>query len=94
MTRRSVFEDLGGFDERFRVAYGDIDYCLRARERGYLIVYTPYALLYHYESATRGADHPPEDEKLARERWGHLIDPYYNYALDAVLKPWVSRFLT
>jgi GT2 family glycosyltransferase len=91
MTRRSVFEELGGFDERFRVAYGDVDYCLRARDRGYLIVYTPYALLYHHESASRGKDSPLEDEELARQRWGHLIDPYYNYALDEVLKPWVSR---
>ena len=91
MTRRSIFEELGGFDEGFRVAYGDVDYCLRARESSYLVVYTPYALLYHYESASRRTDSPPEDEKLARQRWGHLIDPYYNYALDEVLKPWVSR---
>lgn len=89
MSRRSVFEELGGFDERFRVAYGDVDYCLRARDRGYLVVYTPYALLYHYQSASRGPEHPPEDERLARRRWGHLTDPYYNYALDEVLKPWV-----
>jgi O-antigen biosynthesis protein len=89
LTRRSVFAELNGFDESFRVAYGDVDYCLRARERGYLVVYTPYAALYHHESASRGDNHPPEDEKLARRRWGGLTDPYYNYAFDDVLQPWV-----
>jgi GT2 family glycosyltransferase len=89
MTRRSVFNELRGFDESFRVAYGDVDYCLRARQRGYLVVYTPYALLYHHESASRGNNHPPEDEIRARKRWGHLTDPYYSDALDEVLEPWV-----
>jgi O-antigen biosynthesis protein len=89
ITRRSVFAELKGFDESFRVAYGDVDYCLRARERDYLVVYTPYAALYHHESASRGDNHPPEDEKLARRRWGGLTDPYYNYAFDDVLQPWV-----
>ena len=89
LTRRSVFDELGGFDEAFRVAYGDVDYCLRARERGYLVVYTPYAALYHHESATRGNNHPPEDETLARKRWGQLVDPYYSPALDEVLQPFV-----
>jgi GT2 family glycosyltransferase len=89
LTRRSVFVELGAFDESFRVAYGDVDYCLRARERGYLIVYTPYAALYHHESATRGSNNPPDDELLARLRWGGLTDPYYNYAFDDVLRPWV-----
>jgi GT2 family glycosyltransferase len=89
LTRRSVFDQLGGFDESFRVAYGDVDYCLRARECGYMVVYTPYAELYHHESASRGSTNPPEDEKLARQRWGRLTDPYYNYAFDEVLQPWV-----
>ena len=89
MTRRSVFNELRGFDESFRVAYGDVDYCLRARQRGYLVVYTPYALLYHHESASRGDNHPPEDEIRARKRWGHLTDPYYSDALDEILEPWV-----
>jgi len=81
MVRRGVFEELGGFDEQLRVAFNDVDLCLRMRERGYLIVYTPYARLYHFESATRGTLHPPEDDMLMRERWARVLrggDPYYN----------------
>lgn len=88
MTRRDLFERLGGFDENLRVAFNDVDYCLRARERGYLIVYTPYAVLYHYEAASRGSLHPPEDELYYRRRWGEpgkYCDPYYNPNLSARL---------
>jgi GT2 family glycosyltransferase len=84
LTRSEVFRELGGFEERLRVAYNDVDLCLRAREKGYIIVYTPYALLYHDESSTRGALHPEEDDRLFRERWGEpeeLRDPYYNPCL-------------
>ncbi len=79
--RRGVFEEVGGFDEHLGVAFGDIDLCLRIRERGFLVVWTPYALLYHYESASRGALHPESDEQYARARWKALLDsgdPYYN----------------
>jgi GT2 family glycosyltransferase len=85
LTRPSVFRELGGFDERLRVAFNDVDFCLRAREKGYFIVYTPYATLYHYESATRGKLHPQEDERFFRDRWGdpgEYRDPYYNPNLD------------
>jgi O-antigen biosynthesis protein len=81
MVRRAVFEELGGFDERLRVAFNDIDFCLRARERGYLVVLTPHALLYHHESATRGTLHPRFEYQYMRRRWGEVIaagDPYYN----------------
>jgi GT2 family glycosyltransferase len=81
MVRRDVFEELGGFDETLRVAFNDIDFCLRAREKGYRTVYTPHARLFHFESATRGAEHPPEDDLLMRRRWRKLLaagDPYYN----------------
>jgi GT2 family glycosyltransferase len=81
MLRRQVFEQMGGFDERIPVAFNDVDLCLRIREAGYLVVYTPQATLVHHESATRKALHPPEDERLVRERWRDLIvrgDPYYN----------------
>lgn len=81
MTRRSVFTSLGGFDEGFRVDFGDVDYCLRARERGFLVVYTPFAQLYHYEGLSRGRFNPIEDILAMRRRWGALIlegDPCYN----------------
>ena len=81
MTRKVVFDEVGGFDENLTVAFGDVDLCLRMRERGYTVVYTPYAVLYHLESATREGLHPMADEAHARQRWGWLLvqgDPYYN----------------
>ena len=93
MVRRDVFERLEGFDERLGVAFNDVDYCLRAREQGYLIVYTPYAVLYHYEGGTRGKLHPMEDEQFFRDRWGNpgeYRDPYYNPNLDLV-RPFTIR---
>jgi len=88
MTGSAVFWELGGFDESLRVAFNDVDFCLRAQQKGYRIVYTPYASLYHHESASRGRLHPKEDEKLFRERWGNpgeYRDPYYNPNLDLLL---------
>lgn len=81
MMRKSVFTEVGGFDERVKVAYNDVDLCLRIREKGYLIVYTPYALLYHFESSTRKNLHPLSDEGYVRQRWAKVLqegDPYYN----------------
>ena len=63
LTKRSVFEGLGGFDEEFVVAFNDVDYCLRVREKGLLVVFDADALLYHYESFSRGYE---TGEKLAR----------------------------
>ncbi len=84
MTRRALFEELGGFDEAFAVSYNDVDLCLRIRARGHLVVYTPYAVLYHHQSASRGAYDPAKDRKyedLLRQRWQRVFedgDPYYN----------------
>ncbi|TMB98842.1 MAG: glycosyltransferase [Chloroflexi bacterium] len=93
MTRPDVFHEIGGFEERLRVAFNDVDFCLRARAKGYSIVYTPYALLYHYESASRGRLHPMEDEQFFRKRWGNpgkYRDPYYNPNLD-LLHPFTIK---
>lgn len=80
MTRREVFDEVGGFDERLRVAFNDIDYCLRLRARGYLNVYTPFAVLHHHESATRRTLHPEADEAAMVDRWRDVLasDPYYS----------------
>ncbi len=94
MMARRTFDEVQGFDETFRVAYNDVDLCLRLRERGYVIVYTPRAVLYHHESATRGRSHPPEDEALCLKRWGHVIgagDPYYNPNLTVWREDWSLR---
>jgi ABC-type polysaccharide/polyol phosphate transport system ATPase subunit/GT2 family glycosyltransferase len=94
MMARRTFDEVQGFDEAFRVAFNDVDLCLRLRERGYVIVYTPHAVLYHHESATRGRSHPPQDEALCLERWGHVIeagDPYYNPNLTLWREDWSIR---
>lgn len=56
MTRKDVFERLGGYDEELAVGFNDGDYCLRAREAGYAVTFTPYALLYHREFSSRGRE--------------------------------------
>ena len=88
MMRKSVFEEVGGFDENMPFAFGDVDLCLRLREKGYLIVYTPFAQLYHHESLTRGYEDTLKKQarfkseiEYFKKRWGHLLkkgDPYYN----------------
>ena len=88
MTKKSLFEKTGGFTEELAVAFNDIDYCMKVRAEEKLVVYNPYALLYHYESKSRGLEDTPE--KVARfnreikkfsERWPEILkkgDPYYN----------------
>ncbi|MFA6253931.1 MAG: glycosyltransferase [Candidatus Paceibacterota bacterium] len=80
--RKNVFAELGGFDESYEVPYSDIELCLQLRKKGYLIVYTPLARLYHFESATRGLEPWYADAELFFKRWGEMIttkpDPYYN----------------
>ena len=88
MTKKSVFQRAGGFTEELAVAFNDIDYCMKVRRLGLLVVYAPYALMYHYESKSRGLEDTPE--KVARfnqeiavfeKRWPEILrkgDPYYN----------------
>ncbi|MGI5959258.1 MAG: glycosyltransferase family 2 protein [Massiliimalia sp.] len=92
LMRRSVYEEVGGFDEALKVAFNDVDLCLKIRKAGYLIVFTPYAELYHYESKSRGDDMSPEhyqrfasEVKLFQERWKDILkngDPYLNPNFD------------
>ncbi|MBA3543181.1 MAG: glycosyltransferase [Chthoniobacterales bacterium] len=88
VVRRSVYLEVGGFDEeRLKVAFNDIDFCLKLRARGYRIIYTPYAELFHLEHASRGHENT-EGKKLRfdaeieymKEKWGEalLSDPAYN----------------
>lgn len=95
MVKKKIFDELGGLDEEFKIALNDVDFCLRIREKGYLNVFTPFAELYHFESASRGIDvadeakakrYEEESEKF-RQRWKQVIekgDPYYNpnFSLD------------
>ena len=81
MTRRACFEEHGGFDAALPVAFNDVDYCLRLREEGLLIVYTPLAELIHFESKSRGHADDVAETPVFRERWREIMlsgDPYYN----------------
>ena len=88
MTKRQVFERAGGFSEELAVAFNDIDYCMKVRAQDKLVVYNPYALLYHYESKSRGLEDTPEkvarfnrEIKIFSEKWPDILkngDPYYN----------------
>ena len=81
LTRRDVFNKVHGFDEeRLPVTFSDVDLCLKIRRAGYLIVYTPFARLYHHESGTRRRTVEPMETGVMRERWAAVLDddPYYN----------------
>jgi GT2 family glycosyltransferase len=95
MVRRQVFEKVGGFDNALRVTYNDVDLCLRVRERGYLVVYTPFSQLYREEPATRESLESTEDDEVFFRRWGDMIrrgDPYYNPNLALNREDWSLRF--
>jgi len=88
ITKKSIFNEVGGFSEELAVAFNDIDFCMKVRSKDYLVVYNPYALFYHYESKSRGLEDSPEKiERFNREtaifmkRWPKILaegDPYYN----------------
>ena len=81
LTRRDVFEEVEGFDEeQLPVTFSDVDLCLKMRRAGYLIVYTPFAKLYHHESASRRRSVEALETEVIRERWPEYLerDPYYN----------------
>lgn len=94
VIRKSVFEEAGGFNEEdLQIAFNDIDFCLRVCEKGYRNVWTPYAELYHHESATRGYEDSAEKQmrfvkevQWMKKRWGDMLlkDPAYspNLTLD------------
>lgn len=88
MVKKEVYDKVNGFEEELSVAFNDVDFCLRVREAGYLIVYDPRVEAYHYESKSRGAEDSPEkvarfqsEIEFMRNRWETLLkegDPNYN----------------
>jgi glycosyltransferase involved in cell wall biosynthesis len=88
MLSKKVFQEVQGFEEKLQVAFNDVDLCLKIRKLGYLIVFTPFAELYHYESKSRGAENTQEkcerftnEVKLIQTKWLSELrdgDPYYN----------------
>jgi GT2 family glycosyltransferase len=85
MTPRRLFEECGGFDGALAPAFADVDYCLRLRQRGLLVVYTPYAELVLNRPPSWASDRRDGDAaRVMRDRWGALLDddPYFNRNLD------------
>lgn len=89
MVQKSIYEEVGGMDEqRFKVAYNDVDFCLRVMEAGYRNLFTPYAEMYHHESVSRGYETTPEKQARFQKEKDALYarhqeiltkgDPYYN----------------
>ena len=87
MCRREVFEAVGGFEEQLKVAFNDVDFCLKIAEQGYRNIYLPQVTLYHYESKSRGYEDTPEklirfnqEVEYMQDKWKEFIenDPCYN----------------
>ena len=91
MIPARVFKEVNGFNEKFIIAFNDVDLCMRIRKSGYKVIWTPYAELYHFESESRGYEDTPEKQKrftketaLFRKNWEKELakgDPYYNINL-------------
>jgi glycosyltransferase involved in cell wall biosynthesis len=85
MTRRALYAELGGFDEvEFGVAFNDVDYCLRVRQAGHRVVYTPQAQLMHWGSATRGVTFDEAEHAAFVRRYPRYRDPYFSPHLELV----------
>lgn len=80
LLRRAVYDEVGGLDESYAVAFNDVDFCVRVWKAGYQNVFTPFAQLYHYESKSRGLEDNPEKQKRFQSevqrfqaRWGQVL---------------------
>ena len=80
LIRKEIYDEVGGLDESYAVAFNDVDFCVRVRQAGYTNVFTPFAQLYHYESKSRGMEDNPEKQKRFQgevlrfqARWGDLL---------------------
>lgn len=88
MVKKELYEKVGGFEDALAVAFNDVDFCLKIRMLGFLVVYDPLAEAYHYESKSRGAEDTPEkaarfqrEIEYMRKHWISILkhgDPYYN----------------
>jgi GT2 family glycosyltransferase len=99
--QKKTFDACGGFDESLAVAFNDVDLCLRLYDRGYRNIFTPFAELYHHESATRGYEDTPEkmsrfkkEANLLQERWMTLLvnDPFYSPNLSLTGQPFTPAW--
>jgi hypothetical protein len=87
MVRRGTFEAAGGFDEKYILAFSDIEFCMRVIGRGLRVVYTPHARLVHFEGKSRGDHIPSNDIRVGLDDFMPLVergDPFYNPNLSYV----------
>lgn len=101
LIRKDVFRKINGFDEALSIAFNDVDLCLRIRNAGFKIVYTPYAEFFHYESISRGYENTPEkfarferEIEIMKKRWHDVLqnDPYYNPNLSHLTEDFAFAF--
>lgn len=104
MVSKKIYEEVGGLEEQFEVAYNDVDFCLKVRKLGLLVVYDAWCQLYHYESLSRGSDEAEVDREkhdrqmreaqLLKDRWPEIFeqgDPYFNPNLEYQAADYVLR---
>lgn len=92
MVRKSVFDEVNGFTEELAVAFNDVDFCLKLREKNYLIVYTPEVELYHYESISRGYEDNPEKQLRFKGEWAYINSRWREYYVNG--DPYINRNFT
>ena len=101
MVRRDVYLQVGGLDSSLQVAFNDVDFCLRLAQRGYTNIWTPFAELYHHESASRGHENTPgkkarftREVEFMKSRWGGQLehDAAYNPNLTLSGEPFSLAF--
>ncbi|MBX9742875.1 MAG: hypothetical protein K2W99_05000 [Chthoniobacterales bacterium] len=100
--RKKLYEEVGGFEEvHLPVSFNDVDFCLKLLAAGYLNLWTPFAVLVHHESATRGLEDTPEKIKRShqeiefmRQKWEKILDadPAYNPNLTLEHEDWSLAF--
>jgi GT2 family glycosyltransferase len=90
-VRREVWEQVGGFCEQLPGNFNDVDFSLKIRHRGLRVVWTPHAILYHFESLTRIDDVKASEVGFIDRRWARVLlrDPYFNPNLDQLRADWV-----
>jgi GT2 family glycosyltransferase len=96
-TRRAIFKEMDGFEElNLKIAFNDVDYCMKVRKAGYRVVYNPFAVLYHFESKSRGRELSEVQQIRHRAeaaafhaRWSdsEMVDPYYNPHFERFARP-------
>ena len=77
LVERSIYNEVGGLNEQdLKIAFNDVDFCLRIHARGYKNIFTPYAMLYHHESISRGAEDTPEKQQRFIKEVNFMLNQY------------------